>query len=489
MRTTHSVPRLLAALITAAAVGLTACDRQPEAPVLPAAEPAPAAPAAPEPRPQPPAPIVPTGAPTSFAPLVERVNGAVVNVDVQVRGGQASRTRGGGGGFEDFFGFRQPRRQQPLQEGSGSGFIVSPEGRVVTNNHVVEGAVAIRVRLSDGSSYSAEIVGRDPLTDLALLQLSEVKSALPTVAFGDSDALSVGDWVVAVGNPFGLSSSVSAGILSARSRDIRSGPYDDFLQTDAAINPGNSGGPLFNLAGEVIGINTAIIGGASGIGFAVPSNMAKQLMPQLEKGVVRRGWLGVSVSDVEELYARALELKVKEGALVQDVGEGTPGEAAGLQAKDVVVSVNGKAIRGARELTQRLGLLVPGTQVKLEVVRDGATQPIEVTLGERPDYEGVGVPTAAGPGGALGKLGLSVTDAGSLRDARIAGALVTAVAEGSPAEAAGLREGMLIVEAARQRVGSAADLTALLSKARSGDTVILVVASGRGGSLRALRIP
>ncbi|HLM44919.1 MAG TPA: trypsin-like peptidase domain-containing protein, partial [Myxococcaceae bacterium] len=264
----------------------------------------------------------------SLAPLVESVKGAVVNVDVQAKasmseGGEnplMDRFFGGGGG-----GGPRGQRREPVRQGAGSGFIIDSKGLVLTNNHVVEGAVSIRVRMDDGRSFDAEIVGRDPLTDVALIRLKGKVDGLPTVKLGDSDGMRVGDWVVAIGNPFGLASSVSSGILSARARDIHSGPYDDFLQTDAAINPGNSGGPLFNLKGEVVGINTAIVGGGTGIGFAVPSNLVKALVPQLEKdGAVTRAWLGIGIQDLTQDLAKALALPVSEGAIVSQVNNNSP---------------------------------------------------------------------------------------------------------------------------------------------------------------------
>jgi serine protease Do len=282
----------------------------------------------------------------SLAPLVESVKGAVVNVDVQAKG-SGGMGQGDNPFFDRFFGGgeggRGGQRREPIRQGSGSGFIIDPKGLVLTNNHVVEGAVAIRVRLDDGRSFDAEIVGRDPLTDVAVIQLKGKVENLATVKLGDSDALRVGDWVVAIGNPFGLASSVSSGILSARARDIHSGPYDDFLQTDAAINPGNSGGPLFNLKGEVVGINTAIVGGGTGIGFAVPSNLVKALLPHLEKdGAVTRAWLGIGIQDLTQDLAKAMQLPVTEGAIVSQVNDGSPAGKAGMRADDVIVAIDGQ---------------------------------------------------------------------------------------------------------------------------------------------------
>ncbi len=456
--------------------------------------------------PPPPLASAPSGAPQSFAPLVESVKAAVVNVDVKSRARNAVAQDGSGmDPFDRFFNPRGTPRQGPVQQGAGSGFIIDPTGLVLTNNHVVEGAVAIRVRLGDGRSFDARILGRDPLTDLALLRLQDVKDELPTVRLGDSDGMKVGDWVLAIGNPFGLASSVSAGIISARARDIHSGPYDDFLQTDAAINPGNSGGPLFNLAGEVIGINTAIIGGGTGIGFAVPSTMAKALLPQLEKGTVRRGWLGVSAQDVGPDMAKALGLSRSEGALVADVAEDAPAASSGLKSEDVVVAVDGTPVGSAKDLTQRIGLMQPGTKVALTVVRDGKEREVKVELGERPDFEGVGLqaPTEMEESPSLAaSLGLTLQDAGARRgfDPRSAwgerqqvaearGALIADVAPGSAAEHAGLQPGMVVIGVGDKRVSSSRELGAILTRAESGSTLLLRVRVQDTTLLRALRIP
>ncbi|HYX91576.1 MAG TPA: Do family serine endopeptidase [Myxococcaceae bacterium] len=426
----------------------------------------------------------------SLAPLVESVKAAVVNVDVQaaVRGAALGTDTDP---LERFFGV-PGRRPQPRQ-GTGSGFIIDPQGRVLTNNHVVEDAVAIRVRLDDGRMFDARVLGRDPLTDLALLQLEKVQGKLPWVRLGDSDAMRVGDYVVAIGNPFGLASSVSAGILSARARDIHSGPYDDFLQTDAAINPGNSGGPLFNLRGEVIGINTAIIGGGTGIGFAVPSNMARDLLPQLEKGEVRRGWLGVQIQDLKPDIAEALKAPVKSGAVVMDVNKGTPADKAGIQIDDVIAAIDGKPVSTSKDLTRLIGSHAPGTTSELTVYRGGQKRDVKVTLGERPDLEGV-----RGRGAApqrseerSEKLGLTVRDAEPQmgRGGGGQGALIVDVTPGSRADDANLAAGMVIIEAAGEPVRNARDFQRIVSKAPSGKSLLLRIQAGEARFLRALPIP
>ncbi len=430
----------------------------------------------------------------SLAPLVEAVKGAVVNVDVQAR-------QAGGMDAHPFFGFPMPGPQgggpggPPVQQGAGSGSIIDPRGRVLTNHHVIAEALSIQVRLEDGRSFRARVLGSDPLTDLALLELEGVEGELPYVKLGDSDALRVGDYVVAIGNPFGLASSVSAGIISARERNIQAGPYDDFLQTDAAINPGNSGGPLFNLRGEVVGVNTAIVGGGTGIGFAVPSRMAKLLLPQLEEGVVRRGWLGVAVQDLTPELAAALGVKVEKGAVVSEVTPDTPAAKAGLKADDVIIRLDGEAVESAGALTRAVGFMPPGKELSLTVVRDGEETKQQLTLGERPDLEGVAeqqrerreAREALRKEGEAGGFGLTVRDARGR--GMPPGALVVHVETGSRAERAGFAPGMVIVEAGGKNIRSAKDLMQALKSAKTGDTLLLRAQVGEGKVLRALPVP
>jgi len=466
-----------------------------------------AAPVAPAPA-QPAAPVA--GALPSLAPLVESVKAAVVNVEVRSRASSqmndAAREL-----WERFFGGQVPegrQREQQLQRGLGSGFLISPDGLALTNNHVVEGAVAISVKLDDGRQFDAEVLGRDPLTDVAVIKLKGKVGKLPALALGDSDALRVGDWVMAIGNPFGLASTVSAGIISAKAREIGAGPYDDFLQTDAAINPGNSGGPLFNLKGEVIGINTAIVGGANGvgatgIGFAVPSNMVRALLPQLQKeGVVTRGYIGVSVQNLTADIARGLGTPVQEGALVSGVSPGSPGEKAGIKTDDVIDRLDGETIASSGQLTRKVALRRPGAAVTLEVFRGGNKMEKKVTLGTRPDLEGISARERNQGGGEEDqrqeKIGLVVRDAGPGTGGAgeegevpgIEGAVIVEVKPGSAAEHAGLVPGMVVVEAAGKPVRGAAELRKLLRAAKPGATVLLRVAIGREGrALRALTIP
>ncbi|MBN1205971.1 MAG: trypsin-like peptidase domain-containing protein [Myxococcaceae bacterium] len=433
----------------------------------------------------------------SLAPLTESVRAAVVNVEVRARGqgprGGPSRSSPWGEG-PPWMG-RGPGAQEPLRQGAGSGFIIDPAGRVLTNNHVVEGAVDIQVKLLDGRQFKAEVLGTDPLTDVALLELKgqELKE-LPVVRLGDSEAARVGDWVLAIGNPFGLASSVSVGILSAKARDIHAGPYDDFLQTDAAINPGNSGGPLFNMSGEVIGINTAIVGGGTGIGFSVPSNLVKALLPQLEEeGAVTRGWLGLGVQDLTPALGEALELPVRSGAIVVRLEEDAPAAEAGLKPDDVIVALDDKPITSSGSLTRTVGLLRPGTATTLTLYRGGQELKREVTLGTRPDLEGVGA--RAGPRARAeepqGRVGLGLSEVGPRLAAQGVppGALITDVAPGSAAEQAGLAPGMVVVEAGGQPVRRAAELIRLLRDAPPGSVLLLRVQQEDMRALRALTLP
>ena len=285
--------------------------------------------------------------------------------------------------FEHFFG--QVPEQDLKQQSLGSGFIVDKEGYILTNNHVVEGADDIRVTLLDGRSYDAEIKGRDPKTDIALIRIKP-ENGLPVATLGDSDALQVGEWVIAIGNPFGFGHTVTAGVVSAKDRTIGAGPYDAFIQTDASINPGNSGGPLFNARGEVVGINSAIIASGQGIGFAIPINMAKTIMEQLrEKGSVTRGWLGVQVQPLTPELRESLQLAAEGGALVAGVIKGDPADKAGLKAGDVVVEFDGRAVRSDRDLVAIVGNTAVGRSVSVKVLRDGKSRSFEIRIARRSD--------------------------------------------------------------------------------------------------------
>ncbi len=319
--------------------------------------------------------------PGGYADLVEEVSPAVVFIEVTAKAARASETMPPQ--MRRFFGDQMPGQSGPRQ-GLGSGFIISEDGTIVTNHHVVAGAETVKVKLADGRSFDAEVTGSDPMTDIAVLKVM-ADVALPTVSFGTSETLRVGDEVVAVGNPFGLGGTVTSGIISALSRDIRSGPFDDFIQTDAAINRGNSGGPLFNNAGEVIGVNTAIIspgGGSVGIGFAVPSDLVQAVVDDLaDDGQVARGWLGVNIRPMTEEVAQVLGYDTPKGAVIEAVSKDSPADAAGLQKGDIILSFGTVEIADLRDLTRAVATTTPQEAATVTVLRKGREITLDVTVG------------------------------------------------------------------------------------------------------------
>jgi serine protease Do len=375
---------------------------------------------------------------------------------------------------------REPagERPPPNTPGSGSGLIVDSDGYIVTNNHVIGDASEVEVRLSDKTKLIAQVIGRDPDTDLALLKVTAGRP-LPSARFGDSTTVKVGQWVLAVGNPFGLDRTVTLGVVSGIGREnVNLSRYENFIQTDASINPGNSGGPLFNLRGEVIGINTAIINFAQGIGFAIPSNMAKLVIGQLQaKGKVVRGWLGVGIQPLTPELAKKFGVAEGEGVLVNEVFEKDPAAAAGIKAGDIIVKIDGAIVDSPNKLSRLIGVLPPGAISRIEVVRDLKPLILDVPLTERHDTAVVAaIPQAR----TEVKLGLDVQDltAGladkfKLREPK--GVLITKVESSSLAHAEGLREGDLIKEVNRAEVASVGDFTAAIARVRRGDTVLLRV--------------
>jgi serine protease Do len=460
-------------------------------------------------------PIAPVPAmaqgPESVADLAEGLIDAVVNISTsqtvaeqrQVPMPQVPE----GSPFQDFFdeffdqqgpggeGGRngEPRKVQSL----GSGFVLDAAGIIITNNHVIEDADEIVANFNDGSKLTAEIIGRDLKTDIAVLRVKPTKP-LKAVRFGDSANLRVGDWVMAIGNPFGLGGTVTVGIVSARNRDINSGPYDNFIQTDAAINRGNSGGPLFNMNGEVVGINTAIIspsGGSIGIGFAIPSEIASGIVAQLQEyGETRRGWLGVNIQQVTDDLAESLGLDTSRGALVAGVTEGGPAATAKIEPGDVIVSFDGQPIREMRELPRIVANTPIGKEVEVKVIRKGAEVAVKVTLGRLEEGEKLAEAAAGGeepaeaPKPVEKVLGLTL---GDLDDAAreqfkigadVKGVVVTEVEAGSPAAEKRIQAGDTIVEVAQDPVSKPADVAAAIDKLKSQDrkSALLLLANPAG---------
>ncbi len=397
------------------------------------------------------------GHPDSFAGLVKRLKGAVVNINTSkkvrlpkdhpdIEGPTPDRREP-----HDFFDRFLGGRDREFNERSlGSGVVIHPDGFIVTNHHVVEGMDAIQVLLSGGKQYRAEVIGTDPKTDLALIKI-RANAPLPVVSLGDSDKLEVGDWVLAIGSPFGFDHSVTAGIVSGKGRVLGAGPYDDYIQTDAAINPGNSGGPLFNLRGEVIGINTAIIP-QSRIGFAIPSNIAKGVLLQLKaRGKVTRGWLGVSIQQVPYQTAESFGLKEPQGALVAEVTPDSPAERAGIQQGDVILKFGGKRVIEVRDLPRLVAETPVGTETDMVIQRNGKSTAVRIRVGELRE-ERLARARSQGPEFGLAVQELSSDLAKGLGVPEGQGVVVARVTPGSPAEDAGLRQGDVILEVDRTAV-------------------------------------
>jgi len=451
-------------------------------------------PAVPPPAPRSPVPVdLP-----SLAPLVEAVLPTVVSVDLE--GSATSPSEDEEEGEEEA---PLPEGHPPVpghsvsREHAGAGVLLGGHGLVLTSFHLLHAASSLLVHLADGRVYEAEVVGRDAPTDLALLRMRHAPKGLPAAQLGDSQRLRTGDWVLAVGNPFGLSSSVSLGVVSGRGRNLGS-PYADLLQTDAAINPGNSGGPLFNLQGEVVGIATAVQV-AAGIGFAVPSSVVRELLPQLEKeGGVTRGALGAFFQDLTPALGRALGVSSGQGALLSGFTPNSAAERAGLRRDDVVVALDGQPVTSQTELLHSVALRAPASQVKLTLVRGGTPQDVQVTLGTRTDLEGTGpftrAPSDERPTSADAGLGLELTDLTPELAARLGvrgqGAVVVGVVPGSPADAAGFSVGLVVTEFGGTQVRSARDAASTLKATRPGSTVLVrVLPPGGGPQLRALVVP
>lgn len=429
----------------------------------------------------------------AFSSVVKKAGPAVVHVGVE-KSVKNSLQQGPMDFFNDpfferFFGpqFRHPQQEdQPRefkQRAAGSGFIISPEGLILTNNHVVGDADSITIRLADEREFKAKVIGTDPQSDVALIKIDA--KDLPVLPLGDSDKLEVGEWVIAIGSPFELNQTVTVGVVSAKGRSrMGISDYENFIQTDAAINPGNSGGPLLNIHGEVIGMNTAIFsrsGGYMGIGFAIPINMAQNIQEQLLKhGKVTRGWLGVVIQDVTDELAKSFSLANTHGVLISEVTPDSPADKAGLLQGDVIVKLNGTETKDVTVLRNKVALIPPGTEINIELVRDGKTKKLTVTIGEQPENFG-----KAGFTGddSLHPMGLILQDltkelAEQFNYAEDQGVLIADVEPESPADMAGLKAGQLIEEVNKNRIHNLQQLKKVLEGSKNGDQVLLRIRSG-----------
>jgi serine protease Do len=452
----------------------------------------------------------PQQGPRGFADLIAKVKPAVISVRVKLdestdenspnTSGQDLQPFMQGSPFERFFGENGPRgferhSMHPHQviTGVGSGFFISADGYAVTNNHVVDHASSVQVTTDDGNTYTAKVIGTDPKTDLALIKV-DGKTDFAHVNFA-TDKPRVGDWVVAVGNPYGLGGTVTAGIISAEGRNIGSGPYDDYIQIDAPINKGNSGGPTFDNNGNVVGINTAIYspsGGSVGIGFDIPASTAKMIVAQLkDKGVVTRSYIGVQVQPVSAGIAESLGLKNASGALVDEAKADTPAAKAGIQAGDVITAVNGNAVKDSRTLAREISAMAPGSTAKLDILRKGEQKTVDVTLAAMPDNQKQASAEDRDNGSVRGTphLGVAVAPAGEVEGAGNKGVVVTAVDPDGPAAEHGLQSGDVILDVGGKSVGSASELRGALSEAKSSGKHSVLMRIKSADNTRYLAMP
>ncbi len=432
----------------------------------------------------------------AFVNVVKKAKPAVVNIKVEKtstrnsQGGQIPEEMFNHPFFEQFFGpqFRQQQQQKPkeyTQRGQGSGFIISKDGFILTNNHVVEGADSIKVTLSDDRDFDAKVIGTDPQTDVALIKIEDPEN-LPVLPLGDSANLEAGEWVIAIGNPFGLIQTVTVGVVSATGRSsVGISEYENFIQTDAAINPGNSGGPLLNGRGEVVGINTALFsrtGGYMGIGFAIPINMAKSIEEQLHKdGKVTRGWLGVVIQNIDKNLAESFGLKEVRGILISEVQKDSPASAAGLQQGDVILRLNSVELQDVSDLRNRVALIQPGSKAIVEIMRNGREKKVQVSIAEQPsNFSKSG--SGSIDGDSLDQYGLTLQEltpelAKKFEYEEDSGLIISDVATGSAAEEAGLKPGQLVEEVNRKRVSNLKELDKVLKQSKS-DKVLLRIRAG-----------
>ena len=428
--------------------------------------------------------------PSSFVELAQALKPAVVNISTTKTiksGGRVFKHFQGPSGkndpFRDFFGddffdrFFGPQRDHK-QKSLGSGFIIDETGYILTNNHVIEGADEIKIKLSSEEEFDAEIIGKDPKTDIALIKI-KLEKKFPVAKLGDSDHLQVGEWVMAIGNPFGLEHTVTVGIVSAKGRVIGAGPYDDFLQTDASINPGNSGGPLINIKGEVVGINTAIVAGGQGIGFAIPIEMAKEILDQLkEKGKVVRGWLGVGIQKVTPELAQSFGLKKGKGALVASVEKDGPADKAGIKRGDIILKFNGKEIEEMEELPRIVGNYRIGKKVDVVILRDKKELSLKAKIGEMPTKETFSLKKTEGEdlGMAVQELTPEITRSLGVSDKE--GVVVSEVEPGSPADESRpyrIKRGDIIKEFNRKTIKNLQDYKKVLKEIKKGDVISLLI--------------
>lgn len=436
--------------------------------------------------------------PPSFAPLAEMVKDPVVNISTTqvIKGHPLQPFLGPDSRLREFFGdefFKRFFGDSPSgnikTQALGSGFIISPDGLILTNNHVVEKSTEIVAKLQNGEEYKANVIGRDPATDIALIKVVPRPGFPQPARMGDSESARVGDWLMAVGNPFGLGNTVTVGILSAKGRIIGAGPYDDFLQTDAAINLGNSGGPLFNTNAEVVGINTAIVAQGQNIGFAIPINIAKELLPQLKMGRVIRGWLGVMIQDLTPELSKSLGLKDAKGALVTRVMENSPAQKAGLARGDVIISFAGQPVDKAHALSRLVAATQPNAAVRLQFIRDGKLKEVTATIGATPETVEEERPSRTESSWGFTVQELTPELAQELGLEVNEGVIISNVEPGSPASQAGLQNGDLLSEINRKPVRNINDYARIMEQISLSQDLLLLVTRGKGTLYVVLTAP